>query len=78
MRYHIVGVIYKRQKVTVKCLDTQEDAWLKVSLNPDTLECNDKLIPDSLQNFVQSKQENIRMYLINLNDIANEKKVCIV
>ena len=52
----------------------QEDAWLKVSLNPDTLECIDKLIPDSLQNFVESKQENIREYLINLNEIVNEKK----
>jgi len=52
----------------------QEDAWLKVSLNPETLECIDKLIPDSLQDFVHSKQENISKYLINLNEIMNEKK----
>jgi len=74
VRYHIVEVICKKQKITVKCFDMQEDAWLKVSLNPDTFECIDKLIPDSLQNFVQSKQENIRQYLINLNEIMNEKK----
>lgn len=74
MRYQIVDVICKRQKVTVKCLDMQEDAWLKVSLNPDTLECIDKLIPDSLQDFVQSKLENIREYLITLNEIVDEKK----
>lgn len=74
MRYQIVEVICKKQKVTVKCYDSQEDAWLKVSLNPDTLECIDKLIPDSLQNFVQSKQENIREYLITLNEIVDEKK----
>jgi len=74
MRYHIVEVICKRQKVTVKCFDMQEDAWLKVSLNPETLECIDKLIPDSLQDFVHSKQENISKYLINLNEIMNKKK----
>ena len=75
MRYHIVEVITKRQKVSVKCLDTQEEAWLKVSLNPDTLVCIDNLMPETLQNFVQSKQENIRMYLINVNE-ANSDRYC--
>jgi len=74
VRYQIVEVICKRKKVTVKCFDMQEDAWLKVSLNPETLECIDKLIPDSLQDFVHSKQENISKYLINLNEIMNKKK----
>jgi hypothetical protein len=76
MRYHIVGIKNKKLKVSVKCLDLQENLWLKVSLNPYTLECLDKLIPDSLQNFIQSNQESIINYLIN--DNLDEKKICIM
>ena len=78
MRYHIIEVTDKRQKVSVKCLDTQEDAWLKISLNPDTLECIDKHIPDCLQDYVHSKKEIIRNDLLNVSDRADNKKICIV
>lgn len=73
MRYHIVEVKYKREKVSVKCMDTQEKALLKISLNPYTLECMDSHIPEILQNFVQLNQENIRTYLLTVND----KTICI-
>lgn len=78
MRYHIVGVKNKSEKVSIQCLDTQEEALLRVSLNPDTLECMDQFIPDSLQNFVQLNQEQIRKYLFTVNYGTKDEKNCIV
>lgn len=60
--------------MNIKCLDAQEHVVLKISLIPDTLECTDKFIPDSLQTFVALQQESIRNYIFSLNHIQNDMK----
>lgn len=71
MRYKITGIQCKEKEVTIRCLDSQEHVMLKISLMPDTLECMDKFIPDSLQTFVELQQASIRKYLFSRNPIQN-------
>jgi hypothetical protein len=63
MRYQLVDITNKPKKISVRCLDKDEKAILKVSLDPVTLECIDPFIPDSLQNFIGSNQDFILNHL---------------
>lgn len=65
MRYQIVKIINKKEKINIRCWDSQEQILLKVSLNSNTLECTDKSIPDSLQRFVESNQESINIRVVS-------------
>lgn len=74
MRYQIVKIKVKEEKVNIKCRDLQEQVFLKVSLRPDTLECTDQFTPESLQRFIELNQVFIRRYLIHLNHAQNNTK----
>lgn len=65
MRYQIIKIINKKEKINIRCWDSQEQILLKVSLNSNTLECTDKSIPDSLQRFVESNQESINIRVVS-------------
>jgi hypothetical protein len=60
MRYEMIEVTKNVKKIKVKCIDNQEKAFLKVSLDPITLKCIDELIPESLQMFVVLKKDYIK------------------
>ena len=77
MRYQIVEIKNKETTVNIRCLDSQEHVLFKVSLKPDTLECTDKFIPDSLQNYVDLNKDSIRRYLNKLNHKKNDTKTCV-
>jgi hypothetical protein len=78
MRYKIVDIKNKEKKVRIICRDSKEQVLLKVSLSPDTLECIDKFIPDSLQGFIELNQDSIRRYLNQLNHTQNNTKTYVV
>ncbi|MDP4107998.1 MAG: hypothetical protein Q8935_24015 [Bacillota bacterium] len=69
MRYRIVEIKNKVEKITIRCLDTQEKAMLKVSLSPDTFECTDPFIPATLQGFIEANLVPIRRILLSLNQV---------
>jgi hypothetical protein len=69
MRYRIVEIKNKEKKVTIKCLDSQEQALLRVSLSLDTFECTDPFIPDGLKRFIESNLVSIRKILLTLNQV---------
>jgi hypothetical protein len=74
MRYRIVEIKNKLEKVTIRCLDTQEKALLKVSLRPDTFECTDPFIPDNLQRFIESNLTSIRRCILSLKQVPDNPK----
>lgn len=76
MRYQIVDIKNMETKVNIRCRDSKEEVLLKITLCPNTLECTDKFIPDSLQSFLELNQDSIRRYLNHLNHIHNETKTC--
>ncbi|CRK82703.1 hypothetical protein BN000_02647 [Neobacillus massiliamazoniensis] len=76
MRYEIVDIKNKETKVNIRCRDSKEQVFLKISLSPNTLECTDKFIPDSLQRFLELNHDSIQRYLNHLNDIQNDTKTC--
>lgn len=63
MRYELIDIVSKQTKISVRCMDKDEKALLRVSLDPVTLECMDPFIPDSLQNFIGSHQQFIVNHL---------------
>jgi hypothetical protein len=74
MRYRIVEIRNKVEKVTIRCLDTQEKALLKVSLSPVTFDCTDPFIPDNLKSFIESNLTFIRRILLSLNQVQTNPK----
>ena len=74
MRYQIVEIKNKETTVNIRCLDSQEHVLFKVSLKPDTLECTDKFIPESLQSYVDLNKDSIRRYLNKQNPQRRTRK----